>query len=232
MKKDKKLIIVGTSLFAEIAYEYFTHDSEYEVVAFSVEESFLKQDTCFDLPVVAFEKLEELYDPSTYYVFVALTYQQLNRVRTRLYQAAKLKGFQIASYISSKSFVWRNVSVGENCFIFEDNTIQPFVSIGNNVILWSGNHIGHHSKIRDNCFISSHVVICGNCDIGENCFLAVNSVVANDLIVGEDCFINSNAAVMKNTKAREVYNPAASTVASIDSFRLFKVTEERLILGS
>ena len=33
MEKKHKLIIVGDSAFAEIAYEYFTHDSEYEVVA-------------------------------------------------------------------------------------------------------------------------------------------------------------------------------------------------------
>lgn len=30
-----KLVIVGDSLFAEIAHEYFEHDSEYDVVAIS-----------------------------------------------------------------------------------------------------------------------------------------------------------------------------------------------------
>lgn len=225
MNKTKKLIIVGTSLFGEIAYEYFTHDSEYEVVAFSVEKEYLKTDSFFGLPVVAFEDLQNKYNPEEYYVFTALTYQQLNRVRTRLYKAAKAKGYKCATYISSKAFVWRNVKVGENTFIFEDNTIQPFCSIGNNVILWSGNHIGHHSKVLDNCFISSHVVVCGSCTIGENSFLAVNSIVANDVEVAEDCFINSNAAVMKHTQAKEIYNPPSSTVATINSLRLFKVKE-------
>ena len=52
---------------------------------------------------------------------------------------------------------------GDNCFILEDNTVQPFVTIGNNVTLWSGNHIGHDSVIEDDCFISSHVVVSGTC---------------------------------------------------------------------
>ena len=39
MERSKKIIIVGTSAFAEIAYEYFQYDSEYEVVAFSVEQA-------------------------------------------------------------------------------------------------------------------------------------------------------------------------------------------------
>lgn len=62
MKKDK-LIVVGDSSFAEIAYEYFTYDSEYEVVAFSVEKPFLKKMDLFGLPIVHFEDLEELYSP-------------------------------------------------------------------------------------------------------------------------------------------------------------------------
>ena len=40
MKKHRKLIIVGDSAFAQVAYEFFTHDSEYEVVAFSVERNY------------------------------------------------------------------------------------------------------------------------------------------------------------------------------------------------
>ena len=42
MDKKHKLLIIGDSAFAEIAYEYFTYDSEYQVVAFSVEEAYLK----------------------------------------------------------------------------------------------------------------------------------------------------------------------------------------------
>ena len=76
-----------------------------------------------------------------------------------------------ASYVSPRAFVWRNVKLGEHCFIFENNVLQPFVNIGDNVVLWSGNHIGHHSKIGDHCFVSSHVVVSGFCDIGANCFL-------------------------------------------------------------
>lgn len=37
MEKDRKLIISGDRAFAEIAFEYFTYDSNYEVDAFSVE---------------------------------------------------------------------------------------------------------------------------------------------------------------------------------------------------
>ncbi len=205
MKGKEKLIIIGDSAFAQIAYEYFTHDSIYEVVAFSVEKDFLKKEEMFERPVVPFEELEYLYEPTKYKAFVAIAYTQLNRLRARLYREAKKKGYTIVSYVSSKAFVWRNVKIGENCFVFEDNTIQPFVKIGNNVIMWSGNHIGHHSIIRDHSFISSHVVVSGFCEIGEYCFIGVNSTIGNNIRIAKDCLIGAGSVILRDTEEGRIY---------------------------
>lgn len=198
MKKKRKLVILGDSAFAEVAYEYFTHDSEYEVVAFSVEKEFLKRQTLFGLPVVPFEKMENNFAPEEHFFFAALAYTTLNRLRKRLYQAAKNKGYAPASYVSSRAFVWPNVQIGEHCFIFENNVVQPFVKLGNNIILWSGNHIGHHSSLGDHCFIASHVVISGFVSIEKNCFIGVNATVSNNVIIGKDCVIGAGALVIKD----------------------------------
>lgn len=195
------LIIIGDSAFAEIAYEYFTHDSDFRVVAFSVEREFLTRESLFGVPVIAFEDLQNRFDPASHHFYAAMVYTQMNRLRTRLYLAAKEKGFAPASYISSRAFVWPNAQLGEHCFIFEDNTVQPFVRIGDNVVLWSGNHIGHHSVIKDNCFISSHVVVSGFCTVGENCFIGVNATFGNNLEVGDDCLIGSGALIARDVAA-------------------------------
>lgn len=223
LKKIKKLVIVGAGETAEIAYEYFMYDSEYEVVAFSVESQYLEKEKLFDLPVVPFEDVENHYPPNFHEVFVAVSYTQLNRVRTRLYHLVKQKGFKVASYISSKAFIWRNVEIGENCFIFENNVIQYQVKIGNNVVLWSGNHIGHQSNIHDNCFISSQVVISGYCEIGENCFLGVNSCLADHVKVGKDCVIGAGAVVTKNTEHEKIYKGNPVQESKISSLKFFKV---------
>jgi sugar O-acyltransferase (sialic acid O-acetyltransferase NeuD family) len=208
----KKLILIGDRVFAEIAHEYFTHDSDYEVVAFSVESEYRSGDTFRDLPLVPFESLEDAYDPAEHSVHVAITYLNFNRVRARLAAEAQAKGFELASYVSSQAFVWRNVELGEHCFIFEDNTVQPFVRIGSNVVLWSGNHIGHHSTIRDNCFISSHVVVSGGVTIGENTFIGVNSTLVNDIEVGSDCWIGPAVTVTRDVEADTFMTPPRSTI--------------------
>jgi sugar O-acyltransferase (sialic acid O-acetyltransferase NeuD family) len=223
MKKNKKIIIVGDGAFAEVAYEYFNFDSEFEVVAFGVENEFITQQKKFNLPVIPLEKIDQRYSPEDYYFFVALVYNEMNRLRTRLYNLMISKGFKAASYISSKAIIWKNVKIGEHCFIFEGNNIQPFVEIGNNVILWSGNHIGHHSSIEDNCFISSHVVISGFCHIKSNCFFGVNSTIADQCQIAKDCFIGANAIILKNTTPQQVISPKRTMPSEVNSLRLFKV---------
>lgn len=198
MGKNKKLIIVGAGEFAEIAYEYYTFDSSYEVVAFAVETQFLKEKERFGIPIIPFESLADSYPPSQYYVFVAVYYGKLNRSRTRLYNKCKELGYHCASYISSKSFVWHNVIIGENTFIFEDNTIQYHVKVGNNVVLWSGNHIGHRTVIEDNCWLTSHDVVSGFCKIGKNSFIGVNATIGDEVTLGEDTVFGAGAVTVKS----------------------------------
>jgi sugar O-acyltransferase (sialic acid O-acetyltransferase NeuD family) len=223
--ETQKLVIIGDGETAELAYEYFTHDSPYEVVAFSVEKGYLEKTELFGLPVVALEHLESVFEPAQHRAFVAVSYTQLNRIRTRLYNEIRKKGYRAVSYISSKAFVWRNVEIGENCFILENNVIQYGVTIGNNVTLWSGNHVGHRSTIGNNCFMSSHVVISGYCEIGESCFLGVNSCIGNNLKVAKDCIIGAGAVVLKDTDERKVYRGNPATPSHIDSFTVSKVKE-------
>lgn len=221
--KNKKVIIFGDSAFAEIAYEYFTHDSDYEVVGFTVSKEFLKKDSMFDLPIYPFEEIENKFPPAAYEMHIALVYNQLNRIRVRFYKEAKDKGYRLANYISSKAFVWHNVEIGDNCFVFEDNTIQPFVKIGSNNVLWSGNHIGHHSKIGDHNFISSHVVVSGFCEIGDSNFMGVNSTMGNNLRLGNDCLVGSFVHIVKHIESGSLMRGTPNKADEMSTWERFKI---------
>jgi sugar O-acyltransferase (sialic acid O-acetyltransferase NeuD family) len=226
MTKTERIIIIGDSAFAEIAYQYFQYDSPYEVVAFAVEQQYLTHTMLFGLPVICFEELEKYYCPQQHFFYAAIVYSQLNRLRTRLYLAAKAKGYRPASYISSRAFVWQNNIIGEHCFIFENNVIQPFVTLNDNIVLWSGNHIGHHSVIHDNCFIASHVVISGFVEIGKNCFIGVNATFANNISVADDCLIGAGALVVKNVSEDVIVKGNASqTMPSARRYSKIAVTQ-------
>lgn len=225
MDKKDKLIIVGDGEFAEIAYEYFTYDSSYTVVAFSVEKQFITKDSLFGLPVVTFEEMEKLYSPKEYKVFTAITFTKFNRIRTRLYKESKNKGYEFASYISSKAFVWRNAKIGENCFIFENTNIQYNVEVGNNVVLWSGAHICHRTKIKDNCFIGSNVVISGYCQVGANSFLGANSTFINNVSIGDNSFVAAGALITKSYGDNLLLKGCPAKPDNKSSLELFNIME-------
>lgn len=199
-----QIVLFGTGGFAEVAHYLFTHDSEHEVVAYSVHRSHLKQTSLSGVPIVPFEEIGERYPPDSHGLFVAAGYRDVNRFRADIYREAKGMGYRMVNYVSSKCTNWAQ-SIGDNCFIFEDNTLQPFVRIGNNVVLWSGNHIGHHSVIEDHCFITSHVVISGHVRVGAYSFVGVNATLRDSISIGESNVIGAAAVIMKDTQDREVY---------------------------
>lgn len=215
-----KVIIFGVMDFAELAHFYLCHDSEHEVVAFCVDRAYLPNEPQFKaLPVVAFEDVETLYPPSEYVFFAPMSPNKMNQVRTDVVAAIKNKGYSLISYVSSKATVFGN-PIGENCFILEDNTIQPFVTIGNNVVLWSGNHIGHHSSIGDNVTITSHVVVSGHCKIDAFSFFGVNATLRDGIHIAEGTFVAMACAVTADTEPWSVYKGNPAEKQSIPSTKL------------
>ena len=216
----KPLVIFGSGDIAQLAHYYFSTDSEYEVVAFTVDASYIKESEFCGLPVVAFEDVAGKYPAEIYDFFVALSYSKLNAIRKEKYLAAKEMGYKLASFVSSRASVLNDGRIGENCFIFESNTIQPFVTIGNNVTLWSGNHIGHHSIIRDHTFIASHVVVSGGVEIGEQCFVGVNATLRDHIKVGDRCVVGAGTLLLADAAPEGLYIGAATERSQVPSTRL------------
>lgn len=216
----RKLVIFGTGPIGQLAHAYFSEDSDYEVAAFTVDAAYREDDFFCGLPLHAFEDIAAKCPVDKYEMFVALSYSKLNAVRKQKYLAAKAMGYGFASYVSSRATILNNGRIGENCFVLEDNTIQPFAVIGNNVTLWSGNHIGHHSKIGDHCFIASHVVVSGGVEVGEQCFLGVNSTLRDHIKLGERCVIGAGALLLADAEPEGVYVGAATERSRVPSSRL------------
>jgi sugar O-acyltransferase (sialic acid O-acetyltransferase NeuD family) len=202
-----KLVIFGAGDIARLAHYYFTHDSEHEVAAFTVDRKYIKERSFVELPLVAFEEVHELYPPQEYRLFVAVSYAKLNKLRAEKYYQAKQFGYNLVSYVSSRCSFLTEYPPGDNCFILEDNTIQPFVRIGNNVTLWSGNHIGHDSTIDDHCFLASQIVVSGHVHIHPYCFIGVNATLRNSIEIAPETLIGAGAVIMKDTEAKGVYLP-------------------------
>ena len=214
---NNKIIIFGTGEIAELAFYFFTNDSEYEVVAFAADREYIDNQNFQGLPLVSVDTLINVYPPSQYKAHVALSYSKLNQTRKEKYQQIKEMGYDLVSYVSSKSFTWPDLNIGDNCFILENQTIQPTVKIGNNVMIWSGNHLGHASTIKSHTYISSHVCISGHSVVGESCFLGVNSTIKDFTVLGDRVFVTMHSSVTKNASDDSVIVGPSSKVYESDS---------------
>jgi len=215
----RPLVIFGQGNIAELAKFYFRHDDR-KVAAFTVDAEFIKEAQFCGSPVVPFGDVSRSFSPQDHDFFVAVSYSKLNKLRQSKVAAAKEMGYRLVSYISPKATVFADFKCGENCFILEDNTIQPFARIGANVTLWSGNHIGHHSVIEDNCFIASHVVVSGGVRIGQNTFVGVNVTIRDHVTIGQRCVLGAGSLILSDAPDESVFSPGATERAKVPSSRL------------
>lgn len=219
----KKLIIFGIEDVAELANFYFSRFTDFKVEALCIDEKFIKETNQFGLPIISFSEATLSYSPKDIYFFVALGYSKVNEIRKQKYELIKELGYQLASFISPKANILSKSKIGENVFILEDNTVQPFVHIGNNVTLWSGNHIGHHSFISDHCFISSQVVVSGRVLVEEQCFLGVNSTIRDHLKIGKRSVIGAGSLILSDVRSNSVYKGHETKPIPISSSKLSKI---------
>lgn len=218
-----KVIIFGIGEVSQIAYHYLKEDEKYEVFGFTMDQEYIKENKFEDLSIIPFHIIEQTFSPDKFKLFIPLSYTQVNKLRERKFIEARKKGYDFISYVHPKTTISSNAKIGKNCFIFEDNTIQPFVTIEDNCVLWSGNHIGHHSTIRTNCFITSHVVVSGGCDIGENTFIGVNATLRNHIKIGKSNVIGARSLILNDTEDNKVFVEKSTEASKVPSNRLRKI---------
>lgn len=216
----QQIVIFGAGEIAELADFYFAHDSQFDVASFTVDKEYVKESSFRGRALVAFEEVAEAFPPAQFGFFVAVSYVKLNDLRVEKAAAARGKGYRLASYLSSRATVFPGFELKDNCFILEDNTIQPFARIGSNVTLWSGNHIGHHAVIEDDVFIASHVVVSGGVRVGQGSFVGVNATLRDHVTIGRKCVIGAGALVLEDLPDFSVVAPRGTELAKVPSTRL------------
>jgi len=224
----EKIILFGAGKIAEVAYNYLKEDSAFDVVAFTVDKEYIKENEFLGIPLVPFEEVENVYPPGQFKMFVMIGYHNLNKIRAEKCDQAKEKGYKLVSYISSKAQVAANVTIGENCFITEFNSIQPCCEIGDDVVMWPNNHLSHHSKIKDHNWITAGVIIAGCTTIGSFCFIGVNATIGNEIFIGDETLIGAGANITKSGEPKSVFITGNTEKFKLDSSMFLRFTKLHL----
>lgn len=205
------IVIFGAGQVAEVAKAYLDRYGEDRVVGFTADRDYVRAERLQGLPVAPWDELERHFPPQQVRMLGPLSYQRLNDFRRDRHIEGKRRGYRFASFIHPGSHVEAE-SIGENCFILENNVIQPFARIGDGVIMWSASHVGHHATVGDYCYLSSHVGIGSGAQIGAGSFLAGKVGVDGGVKIGAACFIGPAAIILKDLPDESVVRGAPDPV--------------------
>jgi sugar O-acyltransferase (sialic acid O-acetyltransferase NeuD family) len=216
----KDVVLFGAGDFARVASVYLDRDSERKVVGFTVHEAFRTEPALRGKPVIPFEKLRVEYPPSQIDMFVAVGFRNLNKARAEIYQACKALGYSLITYINSKANLWGEVEMGDNVFILENVTLQPFVRIGCDTLIWSGSFIGHDSTIGSHCFVGPSAAVAGNSAVGDHCFIGINATIRDHVRIGARSVIGAGGLVLTDVAEQSVVRGCEPDLSKRSSHRL------------
>jgi len=225
------VVVFGIEKSAELAHFYLTHDSDHTVVAFTVDPEYLTSGEFKGLPVVPYNELEQHYSPDQFSMFIPMSFEKMNHLRADKYTDAKRRGYKLISYVSSRATIFPDFQCGDNCFILEDSTIQPYARLGNDVVIWAGSHIGHHAVVKDHVFIA-RAIVSGSCVIESFSFLGGNSVIRDGVVVARETLVGMETYIARDTKEFEVYGNRGTQPERIRSDRLSQMSRRPAVAKS
>lgn len=205
----EKLIIVGISSTAELAYSFINDYDLYDVIGFAVDSQYIDKNQFHCLPVFPLETLDQYIDKKTTRIFVAMLWNRLNTDRRFVFEHLKAQGYKFASLVSPYARI-RGNSIGENCWIHDFCVIQDGAVIDDDCALMAYTLVGSNAHIGKHCFCGAKSTIAGGCFVGEQTFVGINSVIFDDRIVGKKCIIGACTAVNRNVSDFSVWKVAAN----------------------
>ncbi|PKQ46721.1 acetyltransferase [Confluentibacter flavum] len=199
---SKPLIIFGAGKISQAISYYFERDSEYDIIAYVVDDAFVKNADFLEKPLIALSEVETRFPANKYSVFVAVGYQGINQLRASKYNHFKALGYTFATYVSP--YVKGNFTLGGNSIIMDQVALQPCAKLGNNVIVWGGTMVGHHAIIEDHCWLTGGCLIGGVTTLGKGTFVGLGATIGNEITIGEQCMVGASVLITKSIPDKTV----------------------------
>ena len=217
------LVVFGLGKISEVVSSLMDEEVGANILAYCCDRAHWPGPEWRGRPVLAFEDIEARFPPDRCAMLVAIGYHDLNRVREARCEAARAKGYRLASWISRDAHVPASATIGENCVVMPGAMLQPFATLAEGVFLWHGAVVGHHARIGAHCWLASNCTVSSTTRIGARCFIGVNAAIGHELEIGADCMIGARALVTRDTERGGVYVEAETPRFRLDSDRFRRI---------
>ena len=198
-----KVIIFGTSDFAKQVAFYISQSKEYELAYFCLNKRYYVESEFMDKKILIFEDDLDNLPKADYSFIIAVGYKQM-RVRKKIFEMIKRRGFNLINYIHSTATVMGEIK-GEGNIILANAIIEPYAKVHDNNIIWSNSLLCHDSIVGSHNFIAASSVIGGFSKVLDNNFIGFNSVVKENVVVNKEVLIGASSLVLKSPDDYSMY---------------------------
>lgn len=202
----KTIVIWGISELSQIISKYMQSDDRYEVVAYTLDDYYVKQESFLSKPLIPFSKLAEVLGRTAFEILVTVGYGRMNDVRRDIIKRLLAGGYAVAEYIHPTSLVYSS-RLGIGNIILENCSVGAFTELGDGNIIYPSTTISHHSKIGSFNFFSVECAVAGHVIVGDNCFFGVNCTVKNELKIANHTLVGAATYIAHDTDEYGVYVP-------------------------
>lgn len=193
----EKLLVFGNGLQAEELTAFIEEYALFNIVAYTVDERFIKSSVYLGKPVYPAERIEE-YVRQDVLAYVAVSQQfYANRLRVEKYIMMRDRGYHFANIISPRATLKCEL-IGEGNWIKDNAYLDYKTTIGSNNLIGIDAQISHFSVLGDHNYLASKCLIAGACKIGNQNYFGIGSKVYNVLEIGDKCIIAGGAVVKKS----------------------------------
>lgn len=211
----KKNLIFGCSALGRRLFHNLKNEG-HTTAAFVVDDNYCHQEQFYGLPLVPYSKMEKLFPPAEYEVYVAIGYTDMNAGRKKVMERLLERGYSLPNYIHP-SVIRDGVTMGLGNLIFAGSILDMDAKIGDGNMLFQGVIISHDTKIGSYNYFSPSVALAGDITAGNQNFFGLNCSVKNGVRIGDCCLIGSSAYVSRDLKDGRVLLPAKSILVRADS---------------
>lgn len=199
----KKIIIIGAGGHAKSCLDVIkSNDKIYRIAGLVDSNKSIKKISNFK--ILGTEKdLRKIFKK---YKYAIVGFGQIKsyKLRENSFKNLKRIGFKLPPIISNFSYFSKKSKIGEGSIVMHGVVVNAFSSVGTNCILNSNSTIEHDVKIGNNCHIAAGVVINGGVTVGNGTFIGSGSVIKEGTKIGKDCIISANIFIKKNVKDSEI----------------------------
>ncbi len=198
MRKDtdrKKIIILGSGLFAEEVADYISVMKDYDLIGFVEGANHEKcSETLLGLPVIWIDDVTGVIDSCSCKAVCAVG----STKRNSFIQQATKSGLSFTTIVHPASHISLSVILGIGTIISPGAIVAVSTRIGDHVIINRGGMIGHHVEIGNYVTISPGANIAGKTKIGDGCYIGMGAVILDGITIGNNSIVGAGSVVTKD----------------------------------